>query len=1183
MKINSLDRFGRLQLPLLSLVRRRKRLKRRLRTITRLPLHQVRFPFNEELAQKWIKKMGDPDLNCRTARICSDHFSEKDFEGSTGGKKNLKPKAVPSLYLTERKPRKGDSDNEDSDDESDRRKVDRKRRKGSKKMDTSAIVMPLPMIPEPEIKSEPPSDEEDVGQEYVAEDTTADDDLLKEIEAAEQKSRNTRSAAKQENAETPSSKRWRGRPRKLLDVSHVKADKLETPKIKTVTLSSLEGPKITLEKLSLRVIKAAESGSLRVRIKESPASKAIPHQKPCPKSKKKRPIESEESSDDDPKQSISSAEAEKLKKIKKPGPLSKKRKLLEKLESQEKHKAQAGRATGTSLLKSRKVLKTSDDDEEEEEDADDPAPMSPGDEEGADSPSSKSSSIVKVKPAELPKFLVDKKSGKGSLKRKLTDDAGEDVNSILSSDVSEHQKIAKLVDQRILEHTKIIDQRPAGPQQLVDHNKILQGSALVLKKLAEKTGKTLPASQIIPLNVPDNTSVTPGRTIVLKKVSDPGKLGLKPPISKRGESSKMSPNASIFKSSPTKSEVPSDETPGSVKPCSPLEKIRDYDNLMRKYLNAVADKSLVSRKFMEAKESQRTLETKLEEKEKELELVKKKVSVSQTRLNKIVSSLEHFLTPNQIKLALQETKKVAWTPEEMLMAFTIKHLSKACYLFLRHKLNYPLPGISSLQRWMGMLHKDKGGDDEDNIADDDALDKDETAEAVQQRDETGVMNEITGTLEEINASSIQSNKDDVYTPKVATTMTDDLICPTQSSSPFQIVYENDSSGQGTRKVVIVKKVLNVGGENKAKSMLQISASENDVNVNNIAGTGSKNEIYKMLPRAKTISMGGSAGASPSSQPKRVRYVVTKNTKEKEKLSFNRLPKVRQEPFLSKPPRIQVVKTEPDDSMHLQNEYLLQSTMPHEQHSTDMVDVNEMAAMETIVKPEDVMSQTSEVLTHQSIEESHKQIFTLSDLAATQGETIVESVDVEGGVDHEMISAEQLIQSGDLETITIMKEDGQFEQHQIRRQDAMGQQTFGASGLEQLVHMATSEEQQQITFATHHVPVVSEADGGVTPGEHYAQIAFAATQGSVPGEITLHEDMNNMTAVVINDIDEEQLNTLLMSNVVEQKDVTAEEAAAAGYQHKEIVYQTITDDKNVIVLQPDSQAFVEEDEGMLFSS
>lgn len=130
-----------------------------------------------------------------------------------------------------------------------------------------------------------------------------------------------------------------------------------------------------------------------------------------------------------------------------------------------------------------------------------------------------------------------------------------------------------------------------------------------------------------------------------------------------------------------------------------------FDNF--RYLSAVLDKNVMSKKYTESKEAQKLLETKLAEKIKECENLKRKSASLNAKMNRINTALEYFLTPNQIKLALQETKKVAWSPEEMLTAFTIKHLSKACYLFLRHKLNYPLPGISSLQRWMTMLSKDK--------------------------------------------------------------------------------------------------------------------------------------------------------------------------------------------------------------------------------------------------------------------------------------------------------------------------------------------------------------------------------------------------------------------------------------------------------------------------------------------
>uniref|UniRef100_A0A0K8T297 THAP-type domain-containing protein n=1 Tax=Lygus hesperus TaxID=30085 RepID=A0A0K8T297_LYGHE len=1100
-----------------------------------LNISYYRFPFDNNLAERWIKKIGDPRLNARTARICSDHFADKDFDGTGGGKRNLKPKAVPSLYLAERKPRGRESDEEDEEEEE--KTASRKRSKlkagGTKKVkpDTSFISMPLPIIED--IKSEPPSDDEVVGQDYAPSDPGSEPEETVPAKKIRLEKVGSKDVCEKDDDDTTDKennvKRPRGRPRKDSTSS-------VSSKIKTVSLASLALPVVALERLGQRVIDAADSGSLRVRIKESDkAPKSGPRPKPGPKSKRKR-VDSD----------IESSPANRV--ATRPGPLSKK-KMLEKLDNTSGPKRFVAGPR-------KKLLRTSDN--ESESDVDNPpSPLSTAENDIPETPVTikKTPTPVKVKLAELPKFLQDKSITEGILSDdgQIGDDMifeeppVDDLDSILDSVKSDKEKIIQLVKQRISEHTKIIEGKTMGAQQLADHNKILQGSALVLKKLAEKSGK--PAN-VIPLSVADSSSATPSRTVLLKKVSDPIKLGLKPPsgripISKDSSPSSpsktpvtaVSPLNSAISTPSRVSKAALGDDSGDSKASSALEKIRDYDNLMKKYLSAVLDKNVMSKKYTECKEAQKALEIKLNERNKELELAKRKISTLQAKINRTNSALEYFLTPNQIKLALQETKKVAWSPEEMLTAFTIKHLSKACYLFLRHKLNYPLPGISSLQRWMTMLSKDKTEDDEDNLADEDVSDKEESQEILEEG--PGVVNEITGTLEEINACGAPGEEN--YQPEEA----GENVKDSNQSSPFQVVFENDGNSNSNRKVIILKKMPKDGnGKMKMKSKLQISASENDVNVSNIEENDDKNSLYKLLPGAKTISM----ASSPLGFQKR-RFVVPKNIKEKEKVSFQRLPQVRKDVSIPKPPRIQIVKNEP------QEEYVHQ---PYDDgvdpnSESHMMQVAASDLVETVVKPEMVTHVTED----QQQGESSQKFFTISDLNSTQMEEhigenvehmtedgqIVQKMDGEGEVMHET-----LISGDGMQSITIVKEGDVVEHH-------------SGQAIEGMVAMAGD---QQITFATTE---------DIGRAHQFAQIAYA--QGN-HGEITLHEDINNMTAVVINDIDEEQLNTLLMSNVVEQKAVEIQGEQAYG--HKKIVYQTIDHDKNDIVLQPDSQAFIEEDEG-----
>lgn len=65
------------------------------------------------------------------------------------------------------------------------------------------------------------------------------------------------------------------------------------------------------------------------------------------------------------------------------------------------------------------------------------------------------------------------------------------------------------------------------------------------------------------------------------------------------------------------------------------------------------------------------------------------------------------LTENQIKL-LYGKSKAHWTNHEMAIAYTIRNLSsRKFYDYLTQKLNFPLPGLSSVRRWFAINYKSK--------------------------------------------------------------------------------------------------------------------------------------------------------------------------------------------------------------------------------------------------------------------------------------------------------------------------------------------------------------------------------------------------------------------------------------------------------------------------------------------
>ncbi|KAJ8962037.1 hypothetical protein NQ314_005819 [Rhamnusium bicolor] len=62
--------------------------------------------------------------------------------------------------------------------------------------------------------------------------------------------------------------------------------------------------------------------------------------------------------------------------------------------------------------------------------------------------------------------------------------------------------------------------------------------------------------------------------------------------------------------------------------------------------------------------------------------------------------LSKVFSESQIKILFGK-QKLYWTNDDFAVGYTIRHLSnKRCYTYLTKKLNFPLPGLSSIKRWV---------------------------------------------------------------------------------------------------------------------------------------------------------------------------------------------------------------------------------------------------------------------------------------------------------------------------------------------------------------------------------------------------------------------------------------------------------------------------------------------------
>jgi hypothetical protein len=77
-------------------------------------------------------------------------------------------------------------------------------------------------------------------------------------------------------------------------------------------------------------------------------------------------------------------------------------------------------------------------------------------------------------------------------------------------------------------------------------------------------------------------------------------------------------------------------------------------------------------------------------------------------IEKIEKMMSPILTKTQIEKVVYKKKKVLWKNEDICRAFTLRYLGKRPYVYLRNKLKFPLPAISTPQRWASKFELRKG-------------------------------------------------------------------------------------------------------------------------------------------------------------------------------------------------------------------------------------------------------------------------------------------------------------------------------------------------------------------------------------------------------------------------------------------------------------------------------------------
>lgn len=135
---------------------------------------------------------------------------------------------------------------------------------------------------------------------------------------------------------------------------------------------------------------------------------------------------------------------------------------------------------------------------------------------------------------------------------------------------------------------------------------------------------------------------------------------------------------------------------------SPIEEISDHVTLQRNYKDILKECDQLKDQIVELTNTQMDLELKNQA------LLKALLESQKTFESELKRKFAHFLTHNQIDIALKKKTKIRWNEGELFTAFTLSEMSTKTYLHLRDELHYPLPGLSTIQHWAcrnEMLHK----------------------------------------------------------------------------------------------------------------------------------------------------------------------------------------------------------------------------------------------------------------------------------------------------------------------------------------------------------------------------------------------------------------------------------------------------------------------------------------------
>ena len=81
---------------------------------------------------------------------------------------------------------------------------------------------------------------------------------------------------------------------------------------------------------------------------------------------------------------------------------------------------------------------------------------------------------------------------------------------------------------------------------------------------------------------------------------------------------------------------------------------------------------------------------------------------SQKRIGEIQKILSTVFTQGQIRCLLKKNRNPRWSNEDISAAISLRSVSTKAYRYLRNKLNFPLPALSTLRRWVSTFNCSPG-------------------------------------------------------------------------------------------------------------------------------------------------------------------------------------------------------------------------------------------------------------------------------------------------------------------------------------------------------------------------------------------------------------------------------------------------------------------------------------------